>query len=229
MSCWVIGGNNGLGDVLWLLNEAKHESDITFVGIPRTVELIEVVREFTTIDIRDVVVIDHPDAVINAPGIPEYRQWVQKWYSPHPGEKEYFFDYPHHGSFGSAPLRAERNPRGYIAAQLYSHRQPHHFWAPNVEALKECGHIVFTTTMTDDEPFVGTRLQLPLRETANMILDANLFVGMASGITGLAVFLGVPTIMGSATHEDMKSIPPHMDYLVRPSKESVLKRIAERM
>jgi len=224
MSCTVVGGNNGLGDVLWLLNAAKHEPDITFVGIPRTVELIEVIRDLTTVDIQNIVTFTDPEACKDAPGIPEYQNWLKKWYRSSEG-KEYFFDYKHHGNFGSAPLRNPRAPQGYIVSQLFSHRQPHHFWPPTVDALNECGRMVYTVTMTSDEPASGTRYIGTIRDVANLLLGANLFVGLASGISTLAVFLGVPTIMAAATAEDMLSIPEHMEYVVRPTKEYILSDI----
>lgn len=227
MSCTVVGGNNGLGDVLWLLDDAKNESDITFFGIPRTVELIEVVRDLTTVDIRNIITLSDPAACVDAPGIPDYQLWLQKWYTSQ-GGKEYFFDYKYHGRFGSAPLKKPRAPQGYIVSQLYSHRQPHHFWPPTLDALNESGRMVYTVTMNDQEPSSGTRFHGSIREVAELILGANLFVGLASGITGLAVFLGVPTIMAAATREDMLSIPDHMEYLVQPSKEEILRRINAR-
>lgn len=221
MSCTVVGGNTGLGDVLWLLNAAKHEPDISFLGIPRTCELIETVRDLTTVDIKSIVTLLDPEACEDAPGIPEYQLWLKRCYTSE-GDKEYLFDYCYHGNFGSAPLRKPREPKGYIVSQLYSHRQPHHFWAPTVDALNECGRMVYTVTMNDQEPSSGTRFQGSIREVAELILGANLFVGLASGITGLAVFLGVPTIMAAATREDMLSIPDHMEYVVQPTKEYLL-------
>ena len=63
-------------------------------------------------------------------------------------------------------------------------------------------------------------------EVARAILKCNIFLGLASGITGLAVFLGVPTVVVSAIGEEFK-VPSHMRHLVQPTVEQIRSAYAD--
>jgi len=216
---WLVGGNIGLGDALWLIKEAKPDCHNTFIGTPRTAEIVRVASVLTTVKIDNVVELATPEE--DSPGIPEYREWVKKYYTPHPDDDETFFDYPLHGNFGSFPLRCQYQPKDYTGTQLFSHRSKHHWPAlDEFMVIHSDAHRVVTFGTTRDEPWVGHQYQGTLMEVAQAILKCNIFIGLASGITGLAVFLGVPTVVVSAIGEEFK-VPPHMRHLVQPTVEQI--------
>src|SRR5439155_8182928 len=151
----------------------------------------EALRALTTLQIDTINVLSGTERNTPMEDLTTYRNWIHKWIQFQP-DVDYRFFHPNH-DLTPMPLKTPPSPNGYITLQLSSKIHPFkdmgNLFGANYPLPTKT--IAMDTSLIHGEPVVGRSLT----EVGEILLGANLHVGVDSGITVLAALLGIKTIV----------------------------------